>query len=63
MYLSVLKLENFRQFGQANCGLEVTFNPGVTALVGENDAGKTAVIDAIRAIHWAAAHRVQMHWA
>jgi 3-isopropylmalate dehydrogenase len=22
-----------------------------------------AVIDAIRAIHWAAAHRVQMHWA
>jgi len=43
-----LKLENFRQFGQANCGLEVTFNPGVTALVGENDAGKTAVIDAIR---------------
>lgn len=48
MYLSVLKLENFRQFGQANHGLEVTFNPGVTALVGENDAGKTAVIDAIR---------------
>lgn len=48
MYLSVLKLENFRQFGQANCGLEVTFNRGVTALVGENDAGKTAVIDAIR---------------
>ena len=48
MYLSVLKLENFRQFGQANHGLEVAFNPGVTALVGENDAGKTAVIDAIR---------------
>ena len=22
-----------------------------------------AVIDAIRAIHWATAHRVQMHWA
>lgn len=48
MYLSVLKLENFRQFGQAARGLEVYFNPGVTALVGENDAGKTAVIDAIR---------------
>ena len=22
-----------------------------------------AVIDGVRAIHWAAAHRVQMHWA
>ncbi|HDS1692669.1 MULTISPECIES: ATP-dependent nuclease [Pseudomonas] len=48
MHLSVLKLENFRQFGQASHGLEICFNPGVTALVGENDAGKTAVIDAIR---------------
>jgi 3-isopropylmalate dehydrogenase len=26
-------------------------------------AATEAVIDAIRAIHWAAAHRVQMHWA
>jgi 3-isopropylmalate dehydrogenase len=26
-------------------------------------AAAQAVIDAIRAIHWAAAHRVQMHWA
>lgn len=26
-------------------------------------AAANAVIDAIRAIHWAAAHRVQMHWA
>lgn len=48
MYLSTLKIQNFRQFGQANHSLEITFNEGVTALVGENDAGKTAVIDAIR---------------
>lgn len=48
MYLSALKIENFRQFGQAGHGLEISFNKGVTALVGENDAGKTAVIDAIR---------------
>lgn len=26
----------------------INFNPGLTALVGENDAGKTAIIDAIR---------------
>ena len=26
-------------------------------------AAAQAIIDAIRAIHWAAAHRVQMHWA
>ncbi|WP_256585092.1 ATP-dependent endonuclease [Pseudomonas sp. Irchel s3b2] len=48
MYLSALKIENFRQFGLAGHGLEISFNEGVTALVGENDAGKTAVIDAIR---------------
>ena len=48
MYLSALKIENFRQFGQAGHSLEMSFNKGVTALVGENDAGKTAVIDAIR---------------
>jgi putative ATP-dependent endonuclease of OLD family len=48
VYLSTLKIQNFRQFGQANHSLEITFNEGVTALVGENDAGKTAVIDAIR---------------
>jgi hypothetical protein len=44
VYLSALKIQNFRQFQ----GLSIQFNEGVTALVGENDAGKTAVIDAIR---------------
>ncbi|EUB87000.1 ATP-dependent nuclease [Pseudomonas sp. GM30] len=48
MYLSALTIENFRQFGHAGHGLKISFNEGVTALVGENDAGKTAVIDAIR---------------
>lgn len=48
MYLSALKIENFRQFGQGGHALNIQFNEGVTALVGENDAGKTAVIDAIR---------------
>lgn len=48
VYLSALKIENFRQFGYGNRALDIQFNEGVTALVGENDAGKTAVIDAIR---------------
>lgn len=48
MYLSALRIENFRQFGETTHALNIQFNEGVTALVGENDAGKTAVIDAIR---------------
>jgi putative ATP-dependent endonuclease of OLD family len=48
VYLSALKIENFRQFGHGGHVLNIQFNEGVTALVGENDAGKTAVIDAIR---------------
>ncbi len=48
MYLSELKIKNFRQFNDSASGFTVTFNEGVTALVGENDAGKTAVMDAIR---------------
>lgn len=48
MYLSSLSIRNFRQFGDLTPGFVIHFNEGVTALVGENDAGKTAVIDAIR---------------
>ncbi|PYC04712.1 ATP-dependent endonuclease [Pseudomonas protegens] len=48
MYLSALSIRNFRQFGNLTPGFVIHFNEGVTALVGENDAGKTAVIDAIR---------------
>jgi putative ATP-dependent endonuclease of OLD family len=48
MYLSALKIQNFRQFGADQDGLFIEFNRGVTALVGENDAGKSSVIDALR---------------
>lgn len=48
MYLSALKIQNFRQFGSAKPGFVIHFNKGVTALIGENDAGKTSVIDALR---------------
>lgn len=48
MHLSKLTIKNFRQFGAGEPVFSVHFHQGVTALVGENDVGKTAVIDAIR---------------
>lgn len=48
MYLSELTIKNFRQFGSSTPIFSVKFNEGVTALVGANDAGKTAVVDAVR---------------
>lgn len=46
MYLAELRITNFRSFGPE--GIKVKFREGLTALVGENDSGKTAVIDALR---------------
>lgn len=48
MYLSKLTIENFRCFGEGDNRFEMTLEPGMTALVGENDSGKTAIIDALR---------------
>lgn len=52
MILSELKLYNFRKFksiGNNPC-LSITFHKGLNALIGENDSGKTAVIDAIKLV-------------
>ena len=48
MYISELCIENFRCFGQGKDQLVMPFHLGLNTLVGENDAGKTAIIDAIR---------------
>lgn len=55
MYLSRLRVENFRIFGrpgesedEPDRSLTLTLGSGLNALVGENDSGKSAVIDAIR---------------
>ena len=56
MYLSELKLWNFRKYGtngegdfeKTAPGLTIRFQNGVNVLIGENNSGKTAVIDAIR---------------
>lgn len=48
MYISELTIENFRSFGEGVNKFVLPLRKGLTALVGENDSGKTAVIDALR---------------
>lgn len=48
MYLAELRIENFRIFGEGEQALVLALKPGLTALVGENDTGKTAIVDALR---------------
>ena len=52
MIVSEVKLYNFRRFRSVadEPGLSVTFHKGLNALIGENDSGKTAVIDAIKLV-------------
>ncbi|MCX8035060.1 MAG: AAA family ATPase [Candidatus Dojkabacteria bacterium] len=63
MYLAELKLWNFRKYGDNSFELEkphlvVPFKKGLNVLVGENDSGKSAILDAIKialkthAIEW-----------
>ncbi|EJB5615125.1 ATP-dependent nuclease [Klebsiella oxytoca] len=46
MYLAQLRISNFRKLEKA----ELNFQPGLNVLVGPNNVGKTAVIDALRAL-------------
>lgn len=51
MFLSELKIWNFRKYGLGESGapgLHLKLNKGLNLLVGENDSGKTAIIDAIK---------------
>jgi len=55
LYLSTLKLWNFRRYGidseeidLEHAALDLRFNDGLNLLVGENDCGKTTILDAIR---------------
>jgi len=48
MHLSKITIENFRCFGEGGKRFELPLKKGLIALVGENEAGKTAVIDALR---------------
>lgn len=46
MYLAQLKISNFRKLQK----VDLSFQPGLNILVGANNVGKTAVIDALRAL-------------
>jgi putative ATP-dependent endonuclease of OLD family len=48
MYLSKITIENFRCFGEGPKRFYLPLRHGLIALVGENEAGKTAVVDALR---------------
>lgn len=48
LHISEIRIENFRLFGAGDNAFVLPLKPGLTALVGENDAGKTAVVDALR---------------
>ncbi len=60
MFLSELKIWNFRKYGEiksdpthelsGGSGLHLQFNEHLNILVGENDSGKTAIVDAIKLI-------------
>ena len=52
MIISELKIFDFRRFKSVDGapGLQVTFHKGLNALIGENDSGKTAVIDALKLV-------------
>src|SRR5574344_475865 len=45
MYISEVKIVNFRGIGASTI---FKFNSGLNVLIGENDSGKSTVIDAIR---------------
>ncbi|MFW5454151.1 ATP-dependent nuclease [Thioalkalivibrio sulfidiphilus] len=46
MYLAQLRISNFRKLQT----VELSFQPGLNVLVGSNNIGKTAVVDALRAL-------------
>jgi len=52
MYLRHIRARNYRAFGDGTSApaLDWELNPGLNILVGENDAGKTGIIDSIRQV-------------
>lgn len=54
MYVSHLSLTDFRSYHQ----VDLTFEPGITALVGPNGQGKTNLVEAIGYVSTFSSHRV-----
>lgn len=54
MYLHGIRASGFRGFGgtETSPALDLMLNRGLNVLIGENDAGKTTIIDAVRLLLW-----------
>jgi len=55
MYISELRIWNFRKYGTSDFdisspNLTVPFNKGLNVLIGENDSGKSAILDSIKLV-------------
>ena len=52
MQLAYLSAENFRIYGTEpnTANLELAIRPGLTLVVGQNDSGKSAIVDALRLV-------------
>jgi len=50
MHIAEITIENLRCFGEEDQRFTLPLKAGLTALVGENDTGKTAVMDALRLV-------------
>lgn len=66
MHLQRIRSQNFRAFGDGKTcpQLDWELAPGLNILIGENDAGKTSIIDAIRHVLWTTSYefiRLQEH--
>jgi putative ATP-dependent endonuclease of OLD family len=46
MFINKIIVKNFRRFDEH--GIEICFNSGINIVLGENNIGKSAIIDAIR---------------
>lgn len=58
MYISNLKIRNFRAIEN----LELSFNKGLNVLIGENNSGKTTIIDLLRLIFDKSNYPHEIYW-
>jgi len=56
-----MSIKNFRVFDET--GIELSFNKGVNAIIGENNSGKSAIIDAIRICYSTATYRKEIYFS
>lgn len=61
MYLKKLIIRNFRVFDET--GIKLVFDKGVNAIIGENNSGKSAIIDAIRICYSTVTYRKEIYFS